>query len=308
MKRKWEGGAYHDIPFEQGIEVVLRDLCATKKLDWDSIQAKIHQLLKEEREARNKKTKQPKETSPSEKTKTETKPGLDLSELKKAEKGKKVLENKGKPKKERATPPGRLQVLQQIKEPPTKINNELLPDKAEKFWHEALPEAYRFETKTMIRSFATMYGLGKDAVLWILKKSIETADKNNEKELTTTKHIIPAIEELRKTLGLETLLRERYLKDEKKEKEALEKKKKTRPSWKAAPKYWAEALPKGFVYARGDSAPYLAKFCPGWSFGEMLRLLEEASKFAQADGTTRIAYTDHIMEAMYKLGIRPPAL
>ena len=116
----------------------------------------------------------------------------------------------------------------------------------------------------------------------------------------------PAIDELTAHLGLPNLYSQSYLAQERKRIEHEEKKRPTVPDWKKAPVFWAEALPQGYSYARGDMASNMGRFFPGWSFGDMMVLMARVAEYAKEAGTQHIAYTEHILPALYEFGIQPP--
>ena len=307
VKQRWEGGAYKHIPFNEGIEVVLRDLCGGKGLNWNGIQAHIYRLFDEE----TGKTDELPDTAEEKSGKTVQL--VDLSKLKDFGKDKTNDEpatDKGAAqKKEQAEPIkklSKLEVLQQIAAPPARRGKIMKPAEAEKFWMDIVPDGYHYASKGTAKNLAKMYGVCKDSALWIIKRSVEEADKEEEKELLGSKYVTPAIDALAELLGLESLMRQKFIDEEKKRIADFEKKKKKVPNWKDAPRYWAEAPPQGYRYARGDMAKHMAQFCPDWSFGQMLVLLAKAAEFADKDQTTAIAYTEHMLLAFQALGLQPP--
>lgn len=327
VKRKWEGGAYNHIPFKEGIEVVLRDLCPQRNLDWRSIRTEIYRLMKKEqtespeemvalvdevKETTAKDKDKGKEEKKKEPQNKEAKADNKESNTGKTvqlidpEKLKSIMEGKSDASEKSSEGLSKLEKLKQLKEPPKNLGAVMKQKEAEKFWAEILPEGYSYPTKAMMRNLAKMYGVSKEMALWIIKLSVENAEKAGDTELTASQYINPAMNELMEAMGLESLLRAEYLAAERKKAAAFERKKKIVPTWKSAPKYWGEALPQGYRYARNDMATNLAQFLPNWSFSQMLVLLESAANFAQKDNTNQINYTKHILKAFQELGIQPP--
>ncbi|OJJ22862.1 hypothetical protein BKI52_00490 [marine bacterium AO1-C] len=333
VKRRWEGGAYNHIPFKEGIEVVLRDLCAGRNLNWNDIQAKIYELMEAE-QAKNKintidLTNEKDDSINIDELSDEEKAGktiqlVDLSKLqatdgqkeaektdtKKSKKTKsKTAEKKAKKappektKQEKLTQKERLALLDT---PPSSMGKPMGKKEAEGYWNELLPEGYKYASKSTAKGLAEFYGVSAEVAQWVMKMAIEKADEQGETELTAGGFLNPAITEMEQTLGMDSLMRQEHIERERKKKEAWERKKKIIPSWKSAPQYWAEAPPQGYRYARADTAGYMAQFLPGWSFEQMLSIMEKAAEYALKDGTKMIAYTPHILPAFQELGIQPP--
>ncbi|HAS44150.1 MAG TPA: ATP-binding protein [Microscillaceae bacterium] len=324
VKRRWEGGAYNHIPFKEGIEVVLRDLCAGRNLDWNKIQAKIYELLEAEQAKNKANTIEADDSVNIDELTPEERSGktiqlVDLSKLQAASKQKegeqtdvKTKSTKSKTgkatkkKKEVKKEMTQKEILAALKEPPTSLGKVMGKKEAEAYWNQLLPEGYKYASKSTAKGLAEFYGVSAEIAQWVVKMSIEKADEQGETELTAGSFLNPAITEMEKTLGIESLMRQEHIERERKKKEAWERKKKIIPSWKSAPKYWAEAPPQGYRYARADTAGYMARFLPGWSFEQMLSIMEKAAEYALKDGTKMIAYTPHILPAFQELGIQPP--
>ncbi|MEL7340447.1 MAG: ATP-binding protein, partial [Bacteroidota bacterium] len=182
VKRRWEGGPYHDIPFKEGIEVLLRDLCAVKNLNWSEIQAKIYQLLEEEKSGKKK------EDSATEENKSgRTVQLVDLSKLKDMGKQKDEAEakaqeeKKAEPKKpltkeekaaqEKARKEAEAQAKKAAEE--KKLKKILSASEAEGFWAKPLPQGFAFARKDMVKNMSQIYVLSK----WYITKIVEQAAK-----------------------------------------------------------------------------------------------------------------------------------
>lgn len=327
VKRRWEGGAYHDIPFNEGIEVVLRDLCAGKKLDWNEIQANIYNLFEEEK-AKSKKKEE-------ESNKGRTVQLVDLSKLKEMGKAKEEKDTATEKKKDdtpKLTEEEKAKARKAAEEKAAKeaeekkLRKTLTPSEAEQFWHKALPAGYAYARKDMVKNMAQMYTLNKLYIMKIVEKAAKVANadenhstkENGDIELSAT-YIHAGMDELaaeigaeqaqkRPTLSKEVLNRDHFLREDLKEQRRQEKAEENKrrdyiPTWKKAPGYWANATPMGYSYSRRDLPGNLAKFYPNTSVGDMEDLMVHAAKFADKDNTKLIAYTAHILRAIEAHGL-----
>lgn len=304
VKRKWEGGQYHMLPYEQGIETILREVCASRGQAWGEVKTLINDLLNAERLENN----APPTPAPQTPEKPKAKKPSPAPKSAKPSSQEKAPPKEDKPQEE--TPQEEAQVLSQreqlraIAQAPAKRGKILGEKAAEKAWREQLPEGYYYATSAVPGHLARMYELCFDSLLWVLKFCLDKADEMGSQELTSKDHLTPALEALREHWGLESLLSAKILAEEEKKKKELEKLKKKVPHRNNAPKYWAMALPEGYSYARQDLGVSMAQFYPKWSFGQMLLLMEKAAEFADKDNTRSIAYTPHVKDALRELGIQ----
>ncbi|WP_299463106.1 AAA family ATPase [uncultured Microscilla sp.] len=328
VKRRWEGGPYHDIPFKEGIEVVLRDLCAVKNLNWNEIQAKIYELLEEEKAKTQKEAEQ---------KSSRTMQLVDLSKLKEMgrEKDKQKEEDKkeeGK-KKEKAAQKKLTKEEQAAQDKLRKAAEEkarqeaeekklkriLSPAEAEKFWPEPLPQGFAFARKDMVKNMAQIYTLSKWYIIQIVEKAAELAKADEAHETKANgdieiraSHLQSAMDVVAAEIGEakgEKLDRDHFLRQDlkeqrQKEKEKDEKRRSRVPGWKDAPRYWATAPPEGYAYSRGDLPTNLAKFYPNVSVGAMEDILRQSTEFIGKDEAPLIAYSEHILKAIEKYGLQ----
>ncbi|WP_232296761.1 ATP-binding protein [Microscilla marina] len=330
VKRRWEGGPYHDIPFKEGIEVVLRDLCAVKNLNWNEIQAKIYQLLEEEKAKSNKEEEQ---------KSSRTVQLVDLSKLK--DMGKKKEEKEAAEKEEapqKKLPKKKLTKEEQAaqeklrkaaeekakkaaakEEEERKLKKILSPSEAEKFWATPLPQGFAFARKDMVKNMAQIYTLSKWYIIQIVEKAAELAKADESHETKANgdieiraSHLQGAMDVVAAELGKakgEKLDRDHFLRQDLKEQRQKEKAKEAKrrdvvPGWKTAPRYWANAVPEGYAYSRRDLSSNLAKFYPNVSVGSMEDILKQATEFIGKDQPPLIAYSEHILKAIEKYGLQ----
>ncbi|EAY28103.1 ATP-binding protein [Microscilla marina] len=335
VKRRWEGGPYHDIPFKEGIEVVLRDLCAVKNLNWNEIQAKIYQLLEEEKAKSNKEAEQ---------KSSRTVQLVDLSKLKdmgKKKEEKEAAEKEEAPQKkstQKKLPKKKLTKEEQAaqeklrkaaeekakkaaakEEEERKLKKILSPSEAEKFWATPLPQGFAFARKDMVKNMAQIYTLSKWYIIQIVEKAAELAKADESHETKANgdieiraSHLQGAMDVVAAELGKakgEKLDRDHFLRQDLKEQRQKEKAKEAKrrdvvPGWKTAPRYWANAVPEGYAYSRRDLSSNLAKFYPNISVGAMEDILKQATEFIGKDQPPLIAYSEHILKAIEKYGLQ----
>ncbi|WP_299464036.1 AAA family ATPase [uncultured Microscilla sp.] len=328
VKRRWEGGPYHDIPFKEGIEVVLRDLCAVKNLNWNEIQAKIYELLEEEKAKTQKEAEQ---------KSSRTVQLVDLSKLK--EMGREKDKQKEEDKKEEGKKNEKAAQKKLTKEEQAaqdklrkaaeekarqeaeekKLKRLLSPAEAEKFWPEPLPQGFAFARKDMVKNMAQIYTLSKWYIAQIVEKAAELAKADEAHETKANgdieiraSHLQSAMDVVAAEIGEakgEKLDRDHFLRQDLKEQRQKEKEKEAKrrdvvPGWKTAPRYWANAKPEGYSYSRSDLPTNLAKFYPNVSVGAMEDILRQATEFIGKDEAPLIAYSAHILKAIEKYGLQ----
>lgn len=333
VKRRWEGGPYHDIPFKEGIEVVLRDLCAVKNLNWNEIQAKIYKLLEDEKNGKTKDAPQTEASPDAEENKSgRTVQLIDLSKLKEMGKDKdtkkdneapadkkedaKKLSKEEKAAQEKARKEAEAQAKKEAEE--KKLKKILSASEAEGFWAKPLPQGFAFARKDMVKNMSQIYVLSKWSITKIVKEAAKLAKADeqhetkengdieiNARHLQTAMDVVAA--EIGKEIGKE-LDRDHFLRQDLKEQRAQEKAKEAKrrdfvPGWKSAPRYWAQAIPEGYAFERGDLPKNLAKFYPDVSVGTMEDLLLRATEFIGKDEPKLIAYSAHILKAIEQYGI-----
>lgn len=192
-KRKWEGGAYNMLPFEQGIEVVLRELCVERGLPWGNIQLKIQELLAKEAPRKEGKPRKDKSSSQSK-----------TARLVPPEKLKEVEAQIDK-KTQTTEPPVDLK--------PTPPPVALQPGKAELQWRVLLPEGFILERgKATSRLLANRYALTINQIKEALTAATALAQKDNTQVLDEEQHLKVAIQALCKKYKKEHLYTDYHLK------------------------------------------------------------------------------------------------
>lgn len=269
VKRAWNGEAYHDVPFNEGLDLVLRELCVQRGHNWNDVRANILGLL----------AKDKKNNATPNAHKTVILPSSGKSD---------ETNNEGITAPEAVAP---------------STPDILSYSKAEWEWRNILPEGYRFERGNVTsRKLAQMYALTKEQLHQVMHDAVIFAQKARSKTLMLDLHFTYATDKLTQELGKEDLYTDSHRKKQKQAQEAKFRAKLKRPNQGEAVIYWANALPFGYSYEGKGMAALLGKRFGPFSYGEIDTIVAKAKEIIDQEGNKTLALS-LIEDAMRALKI-----
>ncbi len=290
VKRRWEGGQFNHIPWKEGLEVVLRDFCVGKKLDWNKIQAHYDALEKAE------KPPTPKEGSLEMDKKERAGKTVQLVDLDKLKKISQEQEEKEKENESKLEP----------KPEPVKasVPKILQGFAAQRAWKNALPKGHRFEQANTPNALSISYTLTEEQVQQVMTIVEGFLKGKKNKVIRLDVHIKIALEKYcqEQEIELESIYTKHKLAKIASKKASEERKKKQKLTKQEALVYWGDALPAGYQYAQRGTGSVVAQSYGPHSRGEIDQILANASKKAQEQDTTQISLA-MIEASMQKLGL-----
>lgn len=157
-KSKWEGGAYTYLPFREGIEIGLREICEVKGLNWAPIYETIERLIGEQKETSN----------------TQTVHGFTIDD--------------------EATPTNSFAAETTSNTNTKKVPG---PKEAPDYWVESLPKGFEFARKDLpknLAKFLPKWNIGQMQEL--LQEAANIAQSEGVQEISYSRHISKAFEVL----------------------------------------------------------------------------------------------------------------
>lgn len=293
VKRRWEGGRYSDIPWKDGIQVVMRDLCAARNLDWNAIQAKYDALEKAEGEKIKAEEAQKRAGKANNSGKTvQLVPPEKQAKIKgdAPEKTTQTASEKPKPTTPK-TPP--------IAAPKPKI---LSYAKAEVAWRKALPEGYQFEKSITSQNLARTYALTQEQITLVMEKALLLAQKAGGRKLNDAVHFTFGIEQFCEEQGLD--IKELYTESQLKKIRQAEAKevarRKQMTNEKEAITYWGNIIPVNYRYESKGMPGLLGQYYGPFTFGEIDDIMAKAKSLADEQQATNIQLSmlEGIMQEM----------